>query len=305
LSGVVQESREQTKADTKHKDRSDRDRQAFLLFRAGRFERLSVPLALVARLEEFPKSKVEHAGGRQVVQYRGKILSLVSLTSILQGEEPAEIPDPVQVVVFGNGERSIGIMVDQILDIVQETVEVRQPSHSKGMLGSAVIAGKVTDILDVQAIIEASDRRWFGEPEVQAAEKPTVMLAEASSFTRGIVRSSLEMAGYNVIEAVDARQALQELERRNVDVVAASLDLPAGGGFDFLEKMRRVPTLVGIPALALANRGDEKPPRGKYPVEFEDFQMKFDRDAMLQSLARLSAVAGGREPELALAGEKE
>ena len=76
LSGVVQESREQTKADTRHKDRSDRDRQTFLLFRAGRFERLSVPLALVARLEEFPKSKIEHAGGRRVVQYRGKILSL-------------------------------------------------------------------------------------------------------------------------------------------------------------------------------------------------------------------------------------
>jgi two-component system chemotaxis sensor kinase CheA len=198
LSGVVQESREQTKADTKHKDRSDRDHQTFLLFRAGRFERLSVPLALVARLEEFPKSKIEHAGGKRVVQYRGKILSLVSLTSILQGEEAAEIPDPVQVVVFGNGERSIGIMVDQILDIVQESVEVRQPARSQGMLGSAVIGGKVTDILDLQAIIEAADNHWFGKPEVQASEKPTVMLAEASSFTRGIVRSSLEMAGYRV-----------------------------------------------------------------------------------------------------------
>jgi two-component system chemotaxis sensor kinase CheA len=305
LSGVVQESREQTKADAKHKDRSDRDRQTFLLFRAGVFERLSVPLALVARLEEFPKSKIEHAGGRRVVQYRGKILSLVSLTSILQGGEAGEIPDPVQVVVFGNGERSIGILVDQILDIVQETVEVRQPSRCKGMLGSAVIGGKVTDILDLQAIIEAADNRWFGKPELQASEKATVMLAEASSFTRGIVRSSLEMAGYNVIEAADARQALLELERRDVDVVAASLDLPAEGGFDFLEKMRRVPTLTGIPALALATCEEEKLLRGKHPVQFEDVQMKFDRDAMLRSLARLSAETGEHKMEPALAGDKE
>jgi hypothetical protein len=69
--------------------------------------------------------------------------------------------------------------------------------------------------------------------------------------------------------------------------------------------MRRVPTLVGIPVLALANRGDQKPPLGKHPVAFADFQMKFDRDAMLQSLARLSAVAAEPHPELALAGEKE
>jgi CheY-like chemotaxis protein len=113
------------------------------------------------------------------------------------------------------------------------------------------------------------------------------------------------MAGYNVVEVADSRQALQELERREIDVVAASLDLPAGGGFDFLEQMRRVPTLAGIPALALADRGDEKPPRGKYPVEFEDFQVKFDRDAMLRSLAKLSAAAGEGDIEPALAGEKE
>jgi len=140
---------------------------------------------------------------------------------------------------------------------------------------------------------------------VRAAEKATVMLAEPSAFTRGLVRSSLEMAGYRVIEAADTTQALHELERRQVDVVAASLDLPGAGGFDFLEKMRRVPALVGVPALALANREDERPPRGKYPVEFEDIQMKFDRDAMLQSLASLSAKAGEDNREPALAGEKE
>jgi two-component system chemotaxis sensor kinase CheA len=307
LSGVVQESHEQTKVDTQQGDRSDRDRQTFLLFRAGPFERLSVPLALVARLEEFAKSKIEHAGGRRVVQYRGKILSLVSLTSILEGsaDEAAELPDQVQVVVFGNGERRIGVLVDQILDIVQETVAIRQPSQREGMLGSAVIGGKVTDILDLQAIIEAADDQWFGQPEIQASEKATVMLAEPSSFTRGIVRSSLEMAGYNVIEAADTRQALQELERREVDVVAASLDLPAGGGFGFLEQMRKVPTLVGIPALALANREDERPPRGKYPVEFDDFQVKSDRGAVLRSLVKLSAEAGDGDREPALAGQKE
>ena len=160
LSGVVQESREQTKADTQQKDRSDNDRQTFLLFRAGPYERLCVPLSLVARLEEFARSKVERAGGQHVVQYRGKILLLASLTPILQGasDEAGEFPDPVQVVVFSNGERSIGIVVDQILDIVQESIAVREPSQRKGMLGSAVIGGKVTDILDLQAILEEAEQ---------------------------------------------------------------------------------------------------------------------------------------------------
>jgi two-component system chemotaxis sensor kinase CheA len=307
LSGVVQESREQTKADSQQKDRSDSDRQTFLLFRAGPYERLCVPLSLVARLEEFARSKVERAGGQHVVQYRGKILLLAPLTPILQGnpDEACEFPDPVQVVVFSNGERSIGIVVDQILDIVQETISVREPSQRKGMLGSAVIGGKVTDIVDLQAILEVADDRWFGRPEAHASEKPIVMVAEPSSFTRSIVRSSLEMAGYRVVEAADSRQAMNELERRDVDVVAASLDLPSAGGFRFLEEMRRVPNLAGIPVIAMGNRGDERPARGKHAVDFADFQMKFDRDAMLQSVAKLSADSGEGDMEPALAGERE
>ena len=65
------------------------------------------------------------------------------------------------------------------------------------------------------------------------------------------------------------------------------------------------PRWSGIPVMALANRGDEKPPHGKHPVEFEDFQMKFDRDAMLRSLAKLSAESGEDDREPALAGERK
>jgi two-component system chemotaxis sensor kinase CheA len=307
LSGVLQESQDAAKADSQHKDAVDSERQSFLLFRAGPFERLCVPLALVARLEEFPKAEIEHAGGRRVVQYRSRILPLVSLTSILREvpDESSDPPDPLQVIVFSNGERSIGVLVDQILDIVQESIAIRKPSEHKGILGSAVIGGKITDILDLQTIIEAADNCWFGKTAARSAERSTVMLAEPSAFTRGIVRTSLEMAGYNVVEAADTRQALHNLERLQVDVIAASLDLPQAGAFGLLEQMRRVPTLAGIPALGLANRADEKPPAGEYPAEFDDLQVKFDRDAMLRSLSRLSAAATRHETAPALVHEKE
>jgi two-component system chemotaxis sensor kinase CheA len=307
LSGVVQESREQNKVESQQKDRSDSDRQTFLLFRSGPFERLSVPLSLVARLEEFAGARIERAGGRRVVQYRGKILMLTSLTAILQGtaDDAVDFPDPVQVVVFSNGDHSIGIVVDQILDIVQETIAVRETSQRKGMLGSAVIGGKVTDILDLQTILEEVDGHWFGKPQSHVSERATVLVAEPSVFTRSIVRSSLEMAGYRVIEAADARQALNELERRTVDAVAASLDLPAAGGFSFLEQMRRMPNLAGIPVVALANRRDELPVSGTHAVQFEDCQVKFDRDAMLGSLSRLFAAVGEAGTQPVLAGERK
>jgi two-component system chemotaxis sensor kinase CheA len=73
-SGVLVESREQTRGAKEQKTQSGLEQQRLLLFRAGSFERLAVPLSLVARLEEFPRSSIEHAGGCQVVQYRNRIL---------------------------------------------------------------------------------------------------------------------------------------------------------------------------------------------------------------------------------------
>ena len=63
-SGVLAESREQTRAAAEQKTQAGIEQQRLLLFRAGSFERLAVPLSLVARLEEFPQSSIEHRGRR-------------------------------------------------------------------------------------------------------------------------------------------------------------------------------------------------------------------------------------------------
>jgi two-component system chemotaxis sensor kinase CheA len=305
LSGVVQESRDKSTAETQRREYSGGERQTFLIFRAGSFERLAVPLSLVARLEEISLAKIEHAGGNRVVQYRGRILPLASLAPILEpgAADTAGAQDPAQVVVFNNGERSMGILVDQILDIVEDQVTVRQAVARKGLLGSAVIAKKVTDLLDLHAVIQAADEGWFGSRDAQGANGATVMIAEASSFVRGMVRNSLEMAGYRVVETADTQAAMRELERRKIDVVLAGLDLPSDAGHSLLEEMRRLPGLAQVPALALIDSAEQARAYREHPDGFADYQLKFDRDAMLVSLARLASAVGATEA-LAPAGEK-
>ncbi len=290
LSGVLQESREQSRTEAERSEHAHIDRQTFLLFRAGSFQRLSVPLSLVARLEEFPQTKIEQAGGRRVVQYRGRILPLASLGTILDSGSPdsAATQDPAQVIVFSDGDRTIGILVDQILDIVEETISIRQSSGRTHLLGSAVIGKEVTDIVDLRAVLEAADRDWFETSGKDWGRTATVLVAEASAFSRGMSRSALEMAGYRVIEATDTAEALRELERRSVDVVVAALDLPSDGGYRLLEKMRSASSLANIPALALAKDAEEKAADRKHIPAFEDCQLKFDQAAMMESVARLA-----------------
>ncbi len=306
LSGVVRESRERSGSEAHPREHSGSERQAFLLFRAGSFARLAVPLSLVARLEEIALGKIEHAGGKRVVQYRGRILQLASLASILDpgAADTTGLQDPAQVVVFSNGEHSIGILVDQILDIVEDQVTVRQAAARQGLLGSAVIGKQVTDLLDLHTVIQAADDDWFGDRDAKRAGSATVMVADASPFVRGLVRNSLEMAGYRVVETADTQDALRELEHGKIDVVLAGLNLPSEAGHSLPEEMRRLPGLAHVPALALIDRAEQAQAYREHPRGFSDCQMQFDREAMLHSLAKLaSAVAS--PPALTPVGEKE
>jgi two-component system chemotaxis sensor kinase CheA len=295
-SGVLAESRERARAATEQKTQSGIEQQRLLLFRAGSFERLAVPLSLVARLEEFPQSSIEHAGGCQVVQYRDRILRLVPLRAVLEsgGPDNGQAADPVQVVVFNDGDRSVGLIVDQILDVADEAVTVRQQSSRKGLLGSAVVGKRVTDFLDLNHVIHVAAEDWFqgtGEP----ASGKRVLVAEASAFSRGLIRSGLDMAGYHVMEVANLDEAIRGLERHPVDVVVAALDLPPNGSAALLDAMRRRPEWQSIPLLTLADSTEQVRARAGQPADFQDCQVKFDREAMLESVARLASALASAE----------
>jgi two-component system chemotaxis sensor kinase CheA len=305
-SGVLAESREQTRAASEQKVHSGIEQQRLLLFRAGSFERMAVPLSLVARLEEFAQSAIEHASGGQVVQYRNRILPLVPLRDVLEGGAAGQDQgsDPIQVVVFNDGERSVGLVVDQILDVAEEAVTVRQKSARKGLLGSAVVGKRVTDFLDLNYVIQAAAGDWF-QGAARTTNGKRILVAEPSAFSRGLIRSGLDMEGYQVVEAANLDEAIRRLEQNAVDLVVTALDLPPQGGSAVMDAMRRRPEWRGIPILSLADSADEakaeqakaeqalaeknRETPGRH-TDFQDCQMKFDREGMLESVARLSQV---------------
>jgi two-component system chemotaxis sensor kinase CheA len=286
-SGVFRELREQTRAAEKQNTQSQAEQQSLLLFRAGSFDRLAVPLSLVARLEEFPQSAIEHAGGRAVIQYRGRILPLVSLQSILEPGAPEQglAVDLVQVVVLGEDDRTFGMVVDEIVDVAEEAVMVRQKSGRKGLLGSAVVGNRVTDFLDINEVIQASTESWSQGADEHANGKK-VLVADASAFSRGMIRGGLDMAGYEVFEASNLEETIQRLERQPIDIVVASLDLPPDGGSGLLAVLRR-PEWAKIPVLALVDSVDQTHASAVRTAGFQDCQAKFDGVLVLESVARL------------------
>ena len=127
-----------------------------------------------------------------------RILPLVPLATVLEPRlagARARSPDPVQVIVFNDGDRSVGVVVDQILDVAEEAVTVRQKSGPQRPTGSAVVGKRVTDFLDLNDVIRRC-RRGLVSGQRRAGSGKTILVAEASAFSRGLIRSGLDMAGY-------------------------------------------------------------------------------------------------------------
>jgi two-component system chemotaxis sensor kinase CheA len=130
-------------------------RQTVLVIECGKHGRVAIPLPLVSRLEEFPVTVIEMAGAQEVMQYRGKIIPLLRLSRVLDtaGAGAPSDADRFQVVVYTEAGRSVGLIVDRIVDIVEERLSLESTGQRRAVMGSSVIQKRVTDLLDVPSLV--------------------------------------------------------------------------------------------------------------------------------------------------------
>lgn len=157
-SGVLCKTREFEKSNRREETTTvGLDRQSLLLFSVGENTRFAIPLSQVARLEELNIDNIEHSGDSEVVQYRGEIMPLVHLSRYVKSGGCVEAGENgLPVIVYKDQSRSFGLIVENILDIVEESVNLSKVKEDPFILGAAVVSDQVTDFLNVEAIINRS-----------------------------------------------------------------------------------------------------------------------------------------------------
>lgn len=171
-SGVVCGDRNRSLVDASTTRRNADSCQTLLVFEAGQGSRMAIPLTAVARLEEFKRSSIEYSGSQEVVRYRGQILPLIRVARYVPTVEGHGATDSevLQVVVHTEKGRSVGLVVGRICDIVQETISAKRHAYGNGIFGSVVLQDKVTDLLDVRAVIQSADPSFYPAAAVAHAE---------------------------------------------------------------------------------------------------------------------------------------
>ena len=271
------ESSEELSASANNAD----DRTSMLLFRTGSEEPKAVPLSLITRLEEIPVEDIETSNGQNVVQYRGALMPLIQTGGGLreEGRQP--------VLVFTDDDRAMGLVVDEIVDIVNEVLKIEMTSTSPGLLGTAVIKDKATEIVDVSYYLTMADESWFvKDRRVHHGEKVRrVLLVDDNAFFRNMIKPLLSAAGYEVtaVECVEAAWKLHEAGEE-FDVILSDIEMPETDGFEFAMALKGDERWGNIPLLALSAHNAPEDIEKSLQSGFRKFVSKSDREGLVAVL---------------------
>ncbi len=261
------------------------DKEAILLFRAGGDTKRAVPLSLVSRLEEFDVSSIEISEGSKMVQYRGKLMPLVMIND--QYEIRSEGRQPM--LVFTDNEKSMGVIVDEISDIKEDKINVELSSKAIGQLGTAIIDGVATEVIDIAYYFEKTFNDWQLSAENIEVEsklkRKNILIVDDSTFFLNLLKPLLTTAGYNVTIASTANKALELREKGyEFDLIVSDIDMPEMDGYEFAEEVRENGQWRETPMVALSAHSSEKRFSKGREAGFNNYVEKLDRDTLLKAI---------------------
>jgi two-component system chemotaxis sensor kinase CheA len=261
---------------------------ALLLFRAGgRPGLFAVPLSLVARLETIASAQIEPSSSGYVTQYRGQLMKLIAMQDAdrVEGAAPHAPGENQSVLVFADGARSMGLMVDSIVDVLHGKLNVELGSQRSGVLGTAVIGGQAADVLDTGYWLTLAWQDWFANKQTQAGRRPHILVVEDSDFFRQLLVPALSAAGYDVTSARDAEAALALRDSGLVvDAVVSDIEMPGMGGLEFARQARRGGAWHDLPIVALSGHEGHADELRAREAGFTAYVSKNDRQGLVQQL---------------------
>lgn len=196
----------------------------FLVFEAEDGLPNAVPLALVVRLEDVWAKDIEQSQGRYVMQYRDRIMALVTLHGMAPQLEPEE---KKPVLVFSNGNDYLGLVVNKIVDIVEQDLDIKLKSSAEDSYGSIVVNGQTTTLIDVDYLIHNAYPQWTSlleQNDYGHKSATTLVLVDESALYRNLIIPFLEVDNFKVISFDCKDKAVRYMEDRPQGIAGVLAD---------------------------------------------------------------------------------
>ena len=252
-----------------------------ILFRAGDGPLKALPLSLITRVEEVQRFQISMSENRLVMPFQGRLMPLAPAGPDIMAEGDSRHP----VLVIAVGGEPMGLLVSAITDIIDAELDIQIDGGRPGVLGMAQINGEAVEIIDAPHFMREARPNAFARGQVKRFQ---VLLVDDKLFFRDMLAPVLLVAGYDVVAAGSAREALALLERGvQFDAVVSDTDMPDMDGYAFARALRGRAGLESLPIVALAAYSGPAVHAAALASGMNAAVGKFDRAALLRTLAQV------------------
>jgi two-component system, chemotaxis family, sensor kinase CheA len=265
-----------------------------LLFEFGPDERFALPLLQIRRIEMIGRDRVERVGGHEYVTLDGKTMRILQLDKVIDVSAPeetsAEFALPMSLILPKYGNQAMAILASRIVDTESLAVDLQEyPDQDQGILGSAVVRGRLTLFLDMHRLTEKlfakSSPAQMGSGTSGKRHK-RLLLVDDTPFFREAVKRYLVAEGLEVQTAENGADALDQLARgREFDLIVSDIEMPIMDGWEFAREARR--RGIKTPMLALTSLSGIPYEVKAKECGFDSYELKLDHDRLVKKVGNL------------------
>lgn len=234
-------------------------------------EPYAVPLTAVSRTLKVARGNVETTGGRQFLTHEDRRLPLVAAHQVLDCGEPPGLNGELPVIVLGEREQCVGLLVDRFTG---ERELVVLPLDAKLGKVQDIAAGALTEdgspvlILDVDDVLRSAERILSADdigsmrPGLPASggtrRRQRVLVVDDSLTVRELERKLLVERGYEVEVAVDGMDGWNAVRTGRFDLVITDMDMPRLDGSELTQLIKGDVLLRSLPVMMITYKEREE-----------------------------------------------
>lgn len=272
------------------KTQTNYETEYLLIFDNGTEELFALTIPLIRRVDTLDTQKIQHIGEKEYVEYRGEQMRLLRLETYLPIQKPEKLEKTAHIIIPKNIKIPVGVLINQVIDTKNVVINLEKGKiEGNGILGTILLDGKITLLLDIYAILE------IGEPEsimirvpmnTQQTQNHHLLLVEDTPFFLKVVKDYLIWGGYQVTTAVNGKEALEKMAAQSFDLVLTDIEMPIMDGKALLGQIRAHQKWQKLPVIALTALSDEKMIAKGKQAGFSEWLVKLDKEQLLQTLQK-------------------
>ncbi len=264
------------------------DSQSLLIVMNGPDEQMAIPLGLISRIERIKTEDITITAGRRNIQYRDGTLPLFGIEEVASVGMRDETADACYVIVFPMAGREVGIMVSEIVDILDSELQIDDVTHKQpGILGSMIIFEKITLLVDLYGIVSTIMPEWAvvaSQIDEIEAGSGNILVVEDSKFFMNQIVGFVNEAGYTPLTAEDGVEALQVMEEEPISLVLTDIEMPNMDGLELTRRIRQDDRWRQLPVIAVTSvAGDAAEEQGRL-AGVDEYLIKLDREQIVAKI---------------------